>query len=165
MSGRSPTGKTSSRRRPRQTAASSSAVATVCGREATKAALSAPAEAPISRCGMMPLSYSARSMPTCSAQRLAPPDRTNAVRGRRDRLGVDDERALDLGALGSPEQPGYVSAFAKHAVGGHQFARKVTVEQHIAGTLVAGHEQLPTRLSARGDLDPVDDGCPVRCAV
>src|SRR5436309_5345377 len=85
MSARSPTGKTSSRRRPRQIAPSSCGVANVCGREATTAALSAPAEAPTSTSGTMPRSYSARSMPTCSAPRLAPPDRTNAVRGRRVR--------------------------------------------------------------------------------
>lgn len=43
------TGKMSSRCKPRQTRASSLAVATVCGRDATKAAFGAPAEVPTSR--------------------------------------------------------------------------------------------------------------------
>jgi hypothetical protein len=44
------------RRRPREISPSASAVATVCGRDATNAPLSAPAEVPTMRSGAMPRS-------------------------------------------------------------------------------------------------------------
>src|SRR4051794_4855579 len=74
-------GKTSCRSRSRHTRPSSAAVCGDWSRDATKAALSAPTEVPTRKSGVMPRSYSASSIPTCSAPRLAPPERTNAVRG------------------------------------------------------------------------------------
>jgi hypothetical protein len=49
-------GNTLPRRRPRQTSPSSSAVATVCGRDAMNAPLSAPADVPTITSGRMPRS-------------------------------------------------------------------------------------------------------------
>src|SRR3954465_700217 len=74
------TGNTSSRCRLRHTRPSSLAVSGDWGRDATNAALSAPTEVPTRKSGVMPRSYSASSIPTWSAPRLAPPERTNAVR-------------------------------------------------------------------------------------
>src|SRR3954467_13223147 len=75
------TGKMSSRWRSRHTRPSSRAVRGDWGRDATNAALRAPTEAPTRKSAVMPSSYSASSIPTCNAPRLAPPERTNAVRG------------------------------------------------------------------------------------
>src|SRR3954469_24024343 len=75
------TGKMSSRWRSRHTRPSSLAVRGDWGRDATNAALRAPTEAPTRKSAVMPSSYSASSIPTCNAPRLAPPERTNAVRG------------------------------------------------------------------------------------
>ena len=72
-------GKTSSRRSAAHVAASRSRDAGDIPCAATKTALSAPAEVPTSRSGVTPRSPSACSMPTWTAPRLPPPERTKAV--------------------------------------------------------------------------------------
>src|SRR5205807_2253869 len=72
-------GNMSWRRSPIQMAASS-LVPSRWGCPATHAALTAPAEVPTSRSGVIPSSNRACSMPTWIAPRLPPPDRTNATR-------------------------------------------------------------------------------------
>ena len=72
------TGNTSPRRNDSQSSASSPTPSSAVA-PASQPALMAPTLAPTSRSGRTPPSPSARSMPTWTAPRLAPPDRTNAV--------------------------------------------------------------------------------------
>jgi hypothetical protein len=75
-------GNTWPRRRPHHTAASASAASAVCGREAMNAPFIAPADVPTTRSGAIPRAYSAWSIPTWIAPSAAPPESTNATRGR-----------------------------------------------------------------------------------
>ena len=64
--------------------ASSSAVSTVCGREAMNAPLSAPGGRADDQVRVDVALVEARSIPTWIAPRLAPPERTNATFGFLD---------------------------------------------------------------------------------
>src|SRR5690348_15104874 len=90
-------GKTSCRRSPSQISLSSS-MPSALGRPATQAALTAPTEVPTRRSGAMRLSKRAFSIPTWTAPRLPPPEKTNAV--RRDPSGRGAARPTRLIASG-----------------------------------------------------------------
>src|SRR5207248_3384754 len=96
-----------------------------------KAALSAPAEVPTRKSGSIPVSRTARSIPTCNAPRLDPPEKTNATgpgqrgRGTRIRARTGPEvtapfalaRASDRIRLSLPTQRGFCHGSANRGRG------------------------------------------------
>src|SRR5439155_18400224 len=130
------------------------------GRDAMNAPLSAPADVATTSCGAIPRSYSARSIPTSTAPRLAPPARTNATRPRLLMSGhVEDAAGLADHLVG--EAPFVV-------VPGHHLDQRAIddpgqLEIDDGGTRVAndvgGHERVRGHtqdglLAARGGLFP-----------